>query len=148
MLQDNIVDMRVQEVCRLLEAFRDNRQLHRDHMRELLDKYFKNKVILAYWDKEVKHNQRNQFDLAKELDLIGWYDEEVWTKIFDLAVNKKKINNIYDFKLIHNLMVKLNTAGADSKAAHLNGKFDSQIASLLDKHYTVDRQWKYDAESG
>ena len=59
LVQDHIVDMRVQEVCRLLEAFRENRQLHRDHFRELLDKYFKNKVILAYWNKEVKHNQIN-----------------------------------------------------------------------------------------
>lgn len=55
-LQDNIDDMRVQEVNRLLEAFRDNRQLHRDHIRELLDKYFKHRVILAFWDKEVAHN--------------------------------------------------------------------------------------------
>lgn len=76
-----------------------------------------------------------------------WYDEEVWTKIFDTAVEKKKINNIYDFKLVHNLMVKLNTRN-DEYCGHLNGKFDSQIKSLLDKHYTEDRTWKYNAETG
>jgi len=75
----------------------------------------------------VVFNQRTLFDLATELDKIEWYDEDVWTKIFDVAQGKKKVNNLYDFKLIHNLMVKLNTAGADSKAAHLNGKFSTQI---------------------
>ena len=56
MLQDHIKDMRVQEVSRLLEAFRENRQLHRDHMKELLNSHFKKHVILAYWEKEVRHN--------------------------------------------------------------------------------------------
>ena len=144
-LQDHIEDMRVHEVSRLCEAFRDNRQLHRDHMRDLLDNFFKNKVILAYWDGEVKHNQRCQFDLARELDNIEWYDEEVWTKMFDLAVNKKKINNIYDFMMIHKLMVKYNNAAPDTKYAHLNGKFSKQIERLIEKHYTTDREWKYDA---
>ena len=55
-LQDHIDDMRVQEVNRLREAFRDNRQLHRDHFRELLDSHFKKHVILAFWETEVAHN--------------------------------------------------------------------------------------------
>lgn len=117
-------------------------------MRELLDKSFKKKVILTYWDAEVKHNQRTHFDLARELDFIGWYDEEVWTKIFDLTCNKAKINNIYDFMLIHKLMLKLNKAEGDSRAAHLNGKFGGHIDKLIEKHYTQDREWKYDAETG
>ena len=76
-------------------------------MTELLDKHFKKDVILAFWDAEVNFNQRTLFDLARELDGIMWYDEEVWTKIFDTAVHKKKINNLHDFQLIHNLMQKL-----------------------------------------
>ena len=103
--------MRVFEVVELLEAFKENRQLHRSHMKELLDKYFKKHVILGMWEKEVRYNQRVLFDLARELDEIQWYDEEVWTKIFDTAVEKKKINNLYDFKLIHNLCHKINNGG-------------------------------------
>ena len=116
--------MRVQEISRLAEAFRDSRQLERSHFTELLDKYFKKNVILPYWDTEVRYNQRTLFDLARELDFIGWYDEEVWTKIFDTAVEKKKIHNIYDFRLVHQLMVKLNT-NKDPKFESLNGKFDA-----------------------
>lgn len=111
------------EVSRLAEAFRDNRQLPRSFFRDLLDKQFKTNVILPFWDAEVRFNQRTLFDLAKELDNIMWYDEEVWTKIFDTAVEKKKINNSYDFKLVHNMMVKLNTR-SDEHCGHLNGKFD------------------------
>ena len=96
-LEDNIKDMRVMEVSRLGEAFRDNRQLPRSFLRDLLDKQFKANVILPFWDKEVRYNQRTLFDLARELDNIMWYDEDVWTKIFDTAVEKKKINNSYDF---------------------------------------------------
>ncbi len=116
-------------------------------MRELLTTHFKTNVILKYWDTEVRFNQRVLFDLAKELDFIQWYDEEVWTKIFDTAVEKKKVNNLHDFRLVHHLMHKLNTADRESPAHHLNGKFDSQIGALLEKHYTKDREWKYNAET-
>ena len=135
------------EISRLLEAFRDNRQLHRDHMKELLNTHFKKHVILPFWDKEVRFHQRVLFDLAKELDFIGWYDEEVWAKIFDTAIEKKKINNLHDFRLVHGLMHKLNTANRESHASHLNGKFDTQIGKLLEKHYTPDRLWKYNSET-
>ena len=50
-------------------------------MRDLLNSHFK-KVIIKFWESEVRYNQRTLFDLAKELDNIEWYDEEVWTKIF------------------------------------------------------------------
>ena len=127
-LQDYSKEMRVQEVSRLLEAFRDNRQLHRSHMTELLDKNFKNDVILQHWEQEVRHNQRTLFDLAKELDGIMWYDEEVWMKIFYTAASKKKINNLHDFQLIHNLMVKLSSKSQGNQyTGHLHGKFETQI---------------------
>ena len=74
--------------------------------------------------------------MAKEFDLIQWYDEEVWTKIFTTAAGLKKINNTSDFKLIHNLMHKLNAgSGQDSPYSHLKGKFDKQIESMLERHY-------------
>ena len=145
-LQDHIDDVRVFEVSRLLEAFRDNRQLHRDHIRELLNTHFKKHVIIPLWEQQVRFNQRTLFDLAKELDNIQWYDEEVWTLIFDTAVTKKKINNLYDFSLIHGLMVRLNSASSNSRASHLNGKFDNQISKLIERHYTTDREWKYNVE--
>ncbi len=44
-------------------------------------------------------------------------------------------------------MHKLNTADRQSPAHHLNGKFDAQIGALLEKHYTKDREWKYNAET-
>ena len=48
-VQDDIKDIRVQEVSRLLEAFRDNRQLPRSHIKELLNTHFKKQVILPFW---------------------------------------------------------------------------------------------------
>ena len=55
-VQDHINDIRVQEVSRLLEAFRDNRQLPRSHFKELLNTHFKKHVILAFWEDEVRFN--------------------------------------------------------------------------------------------
>jgi hypothetical protein len=36
-LEDNLESLHVQDIVGLMVAFRDNRQLHRDHMREKLD---------------------------------------------------------------------------------------------------------------
>ena len=69
-------------------------------MRDLLNSHFK-KVILKFWEAEVRFNQRTLFDLARELDNIEWYDEEVWTLIFSTAVTKKRINNLHYFTMIH-----------------------------------------------
>lgn len=44
-------------------------------------------------------------------------------------------------------MQKLNTKG-DEFCGHLNGKFDNQIAKFIERHYTEDRKWKYNAETG
>lgn len=78
--------------------------------------------------------------MATELDLLQWYDEEIWTKIFDTTVEKKKINNSHDFKMIHNMMYKLNHGGGEkSPYKHLAGKFDQQIEGLLKRHYTENR---------
>ena len=115
-------------------------------MIELLNTHFKKQVIIQYWDQEVKHNQRTHFDLAKELDAIGWYDEEIWTMIIDTAVWKKKVNNSYDFDLILNLMHKMNDPGCEA-TDHLTGKFDTQIEKFVERHYGEDRKWKYDLEA-
>lgn len=85
--------------------------------------------------------------MARELDNIQWYDEEVWTLIFETAATKKKINNLYDFRMIHGMMYKLNNAAKGEPGFHLNGKFDGPIGKLLEKHYTPDRQWKYNADT-
>ena len=116
-------------------------------MRELLNTHFKKHVILPYWEAEVRHNQRTLFDLAKELDNIQWYDEEVWTLICETAATKRKINNLTDFRLIHGIMHKINNSKKGDYSMHLAGKFDATLAKLLEKHYTQDRQWKYNAET-
>ena len=54
------------------------------------------------------YNQRVLFDLAKELHELGWHDKDVWMLIFKTAVDKKKINNVYDFDLIFNIMHEIN----------------------------------------
>ena len=86
--------------------------MHRSHVLDKLDTHYKG-VMLKKWGDEVVFNQRTLFDLAKELDNIGWYDEEVWTQIFDTALHKKRINNTYDFDLILSIMKKMNSSEAD-----------------------------------
>merc|ERR1712151_1430045 len=81
--EDHIDGMHVHEVNRLLEAFRDNRQLHRSHFLTKLDTHYKSVIMKK------------------------WRDEEVWTKIFETACHKNKINNTHDFHLILSIMNKM-----------------------------------------
>lgn len=136
-------NLHVHEVIGLLEAFRHSRQLHRNHMLERLDSFYK-KVILDRWKDEVVYNQRVLFDLATELNLIGWYDKEVWMLIFKTTAEKKRINNTHDFDLILNLMHHVNT-----NVPALKGKAQPFIDTFLKKQYSenVDRKWRYDAEN-
>lgn len=63
-------------------------------MIKLLDTQYK-KVLVDRWDAEVMYNQRVLFGLAKELHFLGYYDQDIWTKIVDTAINKTKINNTH-----------------------------------------------------
>ena len=85
-----------------------------------LDGTFK-KIMVDRWGDEVVYNQRVLFDLAQELHDLGWYDEEIWMLIFKTAVDKKKINNIYDFGIIYNIMCEVND-GHNGLCPHLKGK--------------------------
>lgn len=69
--------LHAQEIQELLTAFRDNRQLPRSHMTDLLNEHFK-PVLLAKWKTEIVYNQRVLFGLVEEFHHLGWYDEEVW----------------------------------------------------------------------
>ena len=140
-LEDCIDGMRAQWVLGLLEAFKDNRKLHRDHMREKLDSQFK-KVILDNWHEEVEFHQKLLCGLANELHDLEWYDEEVWTKIVQTAARKKKIQNLHIFIDLHKHMVMLN----NDKDKPFYGKFNGEIDTYMKKHYNQDRKWKYDAE--
>lgn len=84
-LEDHIEHLHVAEVWNLMIAFRDNRSLHRDHFRNLLDTQFK-KVILDKWKAEVIYHQRLLVGLAVELHNLEYYDEEIWLKLFETAI--------------------------------------------------------------
>ena len=103
--------MHVQEISSLLAAFRDNRQLHRSHVTDKLDSHYK-KVILDKWKDEVVYNQRTLYDLAKELDNLGWYDEEVWTLLIDTAIHKNTVQNTH---FLHSLLTTMNRMNKNQK---------------------------------
>ena len=62
-MEDNIEGMHASEVLGLLEAFKQNRILHRDHIREKMDTQFK-AVLLKLWKAEVVYHQRLLVGLA------------------------------------------------------------------------------------
>ena len=122
-------------------AFRDNRQLERGHFRNLLDTQYK-KVLLDKWKAEVIYNQRVLFGLAKEFHHLEYYDKELWLLIADTAVHKKKINNTHYWGIVFETLTDLNQDGP------LKGLFTDHLAKLVEKHYTVDRKWRYNIEDG
>ena len=101
-------------------------------MIDLLDTIFK-KHILDKWDAEVVYNQRVLLDLMKECHNLRWYDEEVWTKIIDTTIGKKKINAYRDFQMVHQTLCYMNEDKEHCKLADtLGGKIDA----FMKKHYT------------
>lgn len=135
--------LHVQEVCELMEGFALNRTLPRQHMRDKLLTQYK-PVILQKWDDEVVYHQRMLYKMVKEFDNLEFYDVELWLKIAETVLHKKKINNLHFFDEFFRCFSKLN---ADPKSA-LFKKLDAVLDKLSTKHYTKDRQWRYSLEEG
>jgi hypothetical protein len=112
-------------------AFRDNRQLERSHMIKLLNSQFK-KVLIEKWNDEVVYNQRVLFGLAEEFHFLGYYDEELWTKIVDTSINKTKINNTHYWRTIYETMCEMN----DDEKCPMYKKLTSKVEELVKKHFT------------
>ena len=100
------------------------------------------KVLLDKWDAEVLYHQRVLFGLAKELHLLGYYDEELWMKLIDTAINKTKINNTHFWQVIYETLSEMN----DDEKCPMYKKLTSKIDELVKKHFTKDRQWRYSLE--
>lgn len=138
-LEDNIEGMHAAEVLELLQAFKQNRVLHRDHIREKMDSQFK-AVLLRLWNAEVVYHQRLLVGLATELFELRWFDEEIWEKVIDTATNKKGIQNMYFFMDLHRIFEALN----NDPSSPMHQKLTQKIEAFVNKHYTTDRKWKYD----
>jgi len=87
-------------------------------MINLLNTQYK-KVLIRTWRSEVMMNQRIIFGLADEFMKIQYYDEELWLKLAETSLQKKKINNTHDFKIIHAALSYLN----ETEETGLQGKF-------------------------
>jgi hypothetical protein len=111
-------------------------------MINLLDSQFK-KVLLDKWKSEVVYNQRVLFGLAEEFLNIQYYDKELWLKIAETAIGKKKINNSHYWQTIHSCLTKLNA----DKESGLQGVFTDHLTKLVEKHYSADRKWRYNIET-
>ena len=108
-------------------------------MIDLLDNLFK-RHILERWEKEVVYNQRVLLDLMFETHKLRWYDEQVWEKIVDTLIGKKRINAYKDFQKAHQTLTYMNE---DTEHCKLAGTLGEKIDAFMAKHYTEDRQWKY-----
>lgn len=97
---NQISDLHIADVIELSRAFRDNRTHHREHFKAMLRNQLKG-VILDRWVDEAEYHQRRLKELMIELEYNEFYDEEIWTKVFDTISHKKRINNItfFDFFL-------------------------------------------------
>ena len=103
-------------------------------------------MILDKWKDEVVYNQRTLYDLAKELDNLGWYDEEVWTLVIDTAIHKGKVQNTHFLHTLLNIMTRMNKN--ETECPHFYQKLQPKIDEYLKKHYygQEDRQWRYNAD--
>ena len=73
---------------------------------------------------------------------MKWFDEEVWTRLVNTFIHKKKINNTHHFRTFHRTISEVN----EDPTTGLEGKFTEQLEELVKRHYTTDREWRYDLE--
>lgn len=97
-------------------------------------------MIIANWRGEVDYNQRVLFNMMKEFENLDYWDKDIWSKCFEAISHKKRINNLTFFSYFNDIMRKLNE---DPKSDFFQ-KLDEKIAKLKEKHYTIDRKWRYD----
>jgi len=118
-LEEMIDNLHCQEIHELMVAFRGNRRLHRSHFIKLLDNNYK-AILMEKWQKEVVYNQKLLIELMVECDYLKWYDEEVWTRMVNTYIHKKKINNTHYFRTFHQIVSAVN----ENPNTGLAGKFD------------------------
>ena len=73
-LEDQAMDLHVDDVIELCQAFKENRTHHRDYMRDYMNRLFKKDVILAKWNDEVEYHQKRLKNLMIEMDDLQYYD--------------------------------------------------------------------------
>jgi hypothetical protein len=131
------------DVIELCKAFRDNRTHHRDHLKNIITNNLK-QMILKNWKDEVEFNQRTLYNFMIELEYLEYFDKQIWELVFETISHKKRINNITYFTYFHKMMEQFNS---DPKSAFFK-KLDQNIQKLKERHYTVNRQWRYDFNEG
>ena len=142
-LEKQASELHIDDVIEMMQAFKENRTHHRDHMRQMMDDLFKNDVILAKWHDEVEYHQRRLYIFMHELEYLEYYDKDVWQKCFDTIGHKKRINNLTFLDYFNKTMRKYNE---DPKSPFFQ-QLDSNIAQLKEKHYNVNRQWRYNFDA-
>ena len=101
-------------------------------------------MILKNWKDEVEFNQRTLYNFMIELEYLEYFDKQIWELVFETISHKKRINNITYFTYFHKMMEQFNS---DPKSAFFK-KLDQNIQKLKERHYTVNRQWRYDFNEG
>lgn len=132
-------DLHVQDVVELCQAFRENRTHHRDHMRGMITKHFKKNMLENLWPHEVRYQQRTLYNLMVELEHLEYWDKDIWRRCFDTIQGLKRLNNLTFFAYFHKMMKFLN----EEPTSPLFQTLDDDIAKLKEKHYTVNREWRY-----
>eukprot|EP00350_Pseudokeronopsis_sp_OXSARD2_P003203 CAMPEP_0170560980 /NCGR_PEP_ID=MMETSP0211-20121228/52067_1 /TAXON_ID=311385 /ORGANISM="Pseudokeronopsis sp., Strain OXSARD2" /LENGTH=161 /DNA_ID=CAMNT_0010875907 /DNA_START=44 /DNA_END=529 /DNA_ORIENTATION=+ len=75
---------------------------------------------------------------------LEYFDEEIWKKLaFDVG-HKKRISNMTFFDCFWRNLKQMHE---DPKNPFFQ-KLEEVLALLKDKHYTVNRQWRYNLEEG
>jgi hypothetical protein len=112
-------------------------------MRDIITKFLKKDVIIKKWYFECEYHQRRMMELCIELDELEYYDEEIWQKVWDTLGHKKRINNIHFLQYFNGMMQRFNS---DPKSPFFK-KLDDNIAQMKAKHWTPNRQWRYNFDS-
>lgn len=112
----------------LILAFNENATLEKSHMLEILEKYMCKQMINVF-EEQYKFHDRLIVHLFNELPKIGFYNAELYDLLISTVTNKKRMQNIYFFKDIHNALHNLN----ENPKVPLYKKLDEKIKLFEEK---------------
>lgn len=92
----------------------------------------------------MEYQQRLVVKLMKEMEHLNYWDKDIWQQCFDSIGRKKRINNIYYLSYFNEVMKRANSDPSNP----FFEKLDDNIKHLKEKHYNVNRQWRYDFDNG
>lgn len=141
-LEEDPTVLHVEMSSELFELAHLSTMMDKDRLDLVVMNFFKPNFILN-WDKEVMYKPRLLAELCRIFVKVNYLDEEVWNKLIDTAIKRKRINNIDHYDILLKGLIWYNENPKSPKFQKLNKEVDTFRDIVLKNE---NRLWKYDPQ--